>query len=584
MKQIALFPILVLLVISIGNAQQDRAAERPALNRPRRWWIQRRTTSSRSRPWNDLAWMVGQWVDRGEDVTITTNCSWTKNRKYLTRSFRIAIDDEVTLEGTQVVGWDPIERRIRSWTFDSEGGFGEGRWIRDGSRWLVKTSFVLATGDRASALNVFTYVDPDTFRWQSIDREIGGELQPNISEVTVVRQKAEENVSQASAEGGVEMKKDVLILTASILTLALVSSDLFAQRGGVVVEEERAAGPALGQPLALDEPAVGAESSFRGRSVLRSVDLLRRAAPQPVSVRRRVPARARSAPVSSECRHSPRCWHGQRPAAGQRPSSGQLGDFLNLPKAGSGTRPGTGKPPVASQLPNVDRGKIQNSIGAGAGQRPAMPDWFKPGSSPPTASQLPARPGAGEGPGRPPAAGKPPVATPPIAGKPPVATPPIAGKPGTRPPGGQTACRQTADYGQAWCSTDGPAAWNRQAACRQTADRRQAPGNASSWRPPPDASSRGSSTRRSASATVVPRASEPPRLSAGHWWRWATAGAVTGWVVHRWANPIYYSYGSGGTVYYENNVVYVNGEQYGSAEEYYNEASRTCRVGARDDR
>jgi hypothetical protein len=43
--------------------------------------------------------------------------------------------------------------------------------------------------------------------------------------------------------------------------------------------------------------------------------------------------------------------------------------------------------------------------------------------------------------------------------------------------------------------------------------------------------------------------------------------------VHRWANPIYYRYGSGGTVYYENNVVYVNGEKYGSAEEYYNEAS-----------
>jgi hypothetical protein len=47
---------------------------------------------------------------------------------------------------------------------------------------------------------------------------------------------------------------------------------------------------------------------------------------------------------------------------------------------------------------------------------------------------------------------------------------------------------------------------------------------------------------------------------------------VTGWVVHRWANPVYYSYGSGGTVYYENNVVYVNGEEYGSTEQYYNEA------------
>jgi hypothetical protein len=106
----------------------------------------------------------------------------------------------VTLEGTQVIGWDPIAGQIRSWTFDSEGGFGEGRWIQDGSRWLIKTSFVLATGERASAVNVITYVDPDTFRWQSIGREIAGELQPDVSEVTVVRKKAESTESEPAAK------------------------------------------------------------------------------------------------------------------------------------------------------------------------------------------------------------------------------------------------------------------------------------------------------------------------------------------------------------------------------------------------
>jgi hypothetical protein len=49
---------------------------------------------------------------------------------------------------------------------------------------------------------------------------------------------------------------------------------------------------------------------------------------------------------------------------------------------------------------------------------------------------------------------------------------------------------------------------------------------------------------------------------------------VTGWLVHRWSRPIYYSYGSGGTVYYENNVVYVNGQEYGPAEQYYQEATQ----------
>jgi hypothetical protein len=140
-------------------------------------------------PLDELDWTVGTWVDQGEDSTITTTCSWAKNGKFLIRSFAISVEGDVTLEGTQVVGWDPSAGRIRSWTFDSEGGFGEGYWTRDGNRWLVKTSFVLASGEKASAVNVITCVDEDTLRWQSTDREVGGELLPNIPEVTVVRQK-----------------------------------------------------------------------------------------------------------------------------------------------------------------------------------------------------------------------------------------------------------------------------------------------------------------------------------------------------------------------------------------------------------
>lgn len=60
----------------------------------------------------------------------------------------------------------------------------------------MKTSFVLASGERASAVNEYTIVDADTYRWQSVDREIGGELQPNIPEVTVVRQEPEKAKSK----------------------------------------------------------------------------------------------------------------------------------------------------------------------------------------------------------------------------------------------------------------------------------------------------------------------------------------------------------------------------------------------------
>ncbi len=59
----------------------------------------------------------------------------------------------------------------------------------------------------------------------------------------------------------------------------------------------------------------------------------------------------------------------------------------------------------------------------------------------------------------------------------------------------------------------------------------------------------------------------------GYWWRWGTAAAVTRWVAYAWATPRYYYYGSGGTVYYEGDTVYVEGQQPVSSEQYYQQVT-----------
>jgi hypothetical protein len=51
-----------------------------------------------------------------------------------------------------------------------------------------------------------------------------------------------------------------------------------------------------------------------------------------------------------------------------------------------------------------------------------------------------------------------------------------------------------------------------------------------------------------------------------YWWRPAAWGAVTGWFVWNWPQPIYYDYG--GNVYFEDNSVYINGESAGSTQWY----------------
>lgn len=144
-----------------------------------------------------LEWMIGDWVDRGtgvdgdDDTTISLECRWNKHKHFIIRSFTVKVDGQVGLEGKQVLAWDPIKKTIRSWMFDSEGGFGEAAWKQSGNRWVVTTSQVLRGGKRASSINVLTPVDKDSFTWQSVGREVDGELLPNTPKVTVVRKSSE---------------------------------------------------------------------------------------------------------------------------------------------------------------------------------------------------------------------------------------------------------------------------------------------------------------------------------------------------------------------------------------------------------
>jgi hypothetical protein len=52
---------------------------------------------------------------------------------------------------------------------------------------------------------------------------------------------------------------------------------------------------------------------------------------------------------------------------------------------------------------------------------------------------------------------------------------------------------------------------------------------------------------------------------------WASLGAVFGASLLN-ARPVYFAYGQGGNVYYENNIVYVNGQAAGTPQEYYAQA------------
>jgi uncharacterized protein (TIGR02246 family) len=147
-----------------------------------------------------LAWMVGHWQDAGGGDLVVTNVRWAPGDAFLIRSYTAHREgEELPFAGTQVIGWDPRSKQIRSWTFSSDGSFGDGAWSKNGNEWLVRTTQTLPDGSAASATQVITMVDADTATVQTVGKEVNGAPEPASEPVTMVRA-AEPEATPPTAE------------------------------------------------------------------------------------------------------------------------------------------------------------------------------------------------------------------------------------------------------------------------------------------------------------------------------------------------------------------------------------------------
>jgi uncharacterized protein (TIGR02246 family) len=137
-----------------------------------------------------LAWMVGDWVDEGAEVSIKISCRWAESRSFLLVDFDAATRGETAIHSTQRIGWDPLTGRVRSWVFDSDGGYGSGDWTEAGDRWIIKSTAVLPDGTTGSATMILEPTGEDKFVMQGFDRILGNAVEPDFQAV-IVRQPPE---------------------------------------------------------------------------------------------------------------------------------------------------------------------------------------------------------------------------------------------------------------------------------------------------------------------------------------------------------------------------------------------------------
>jgi uncharacterized protein (TIGR02246 family) len=135
----------------------------------------------------ELAWMVGEWVNETAGAVVFTSCDWAENGNFLVRAFTVHLQGQPAMSGSQRIGWDPLTRQIKSWVFDSEGGYGEALWTREDNTWVVKATGVLSDGKIATATHIITLEGKDQVRWRSVDRTLGTKPAADVEEIVLVR-------------------------------------------------------------------------------------------------------------------------------------------------------------------------------------------------------------------------------------------------------------------------------------------------------------------------------------------------------------------------------------------------------------
>ncbi len=135
----------------------------------------------------ELEWLIGLWVDASDSVRVETTFRWSANKNFLLRSYVVTDAGEVRSQGTQVIGWDPRTMQIRSWSFDSDGSFGNGVWSKSDRDWVCRSTRTLADGRLASGTYLISQSNAETMSIRLIGLVIEGEPQPAGDPVTVVR-------------------------------------------------------------------------------------------------------------------------------------------------------------------------------------------------------------------------------------------------------------------------------------------------------------------------------------------------------------------------------------------------------------
>lgn len=144
-------------------------------------------TSAAESKLRELEWLLGDWTYENAGGSTEIHADWINNHRFISRSFNVRGGKGKELSGSQIIGWDPSDGVIRSWSFDSQGAFEQGVWHRVGDRWRVKVRAVLPDGSVGSEQRVLIPETDGKFTSEVVEQQVQGRLLPSPGKVSLVR-------------------------------------------------------------------------------------------------------------------------------------------------------------------------------------------------------------------------------------------------------------------------------------------------------------------------------------------------------------------------------------------------------------
>jgi ketosteroid isomerase-like protein len=133
-----------------------------------------------------ISWLVGSWVNEGSDGSVNLDYRLAEEGNFIVGDVLVnGPDGRQVMKSFQRIAWDASQGTFRSWTFDSDGGWGESLWSPSEQGWTLESKAFATSGAQGSVRVTIVPETDSRLMIQGTNRLSNGVAEPDYQHVMV---------------------------------------------------------------------------------------------------------------------------------------------------------------------------------------------------------------------------------------------------------------------------------------------------------------------------------------------------------------------------------------------------------------